>query len=117
MISRIILALCAALALTACSDTGAPSAPTTTVTPPLTTTMPTTTTTTTTITTTTTVSRPLPPAAPANTPEVNVPDAPAPAYYANCDAARRAGAAPIRRGEPGYRRDLDRDGDGIACDK
>jgi hypothetical protein len=38
-------------------------------------------------------------------------------YYANCAAARRAGAAPIRRGEPGYRRGLDRDGDGVACDR
>jgi hypothetical protein len=39
------------------------------------------------------------------------------AYYKNCDAARAANAAPIRRGEPGYRRGLDRDGDGIACDR
>jgi excalibur calcium-binding domain-containing protein len=38
-------------------------------------------------------------------------------YYANCDAARAAGAAPIYRGQPGYRSGLDRDGDGIACDK
>ncbi|MEV6328628.1 excalibur calcium-binding domain-containing protein [Streptomyces sp. NPDC051909] len=38
------------------------------------------------------------------------------AYYANCAAARAAGAAPIRRDEPGYRSGLDRDGDGIACD-
>lgn len=37
-------------------------------------------------------------------------------YYKNCTAAREAGAAPIRRGEPGYRSALDRDGDGIACD-
>lgn len=40
----------------------------------------------------------------------------APVYYANCDAARAAGAAPIQRGEPGYRAGLDRDGDGIACE-
>jgi hypothetical protein len=38
------------------------------------------------------------------------------AYYRNCDAARAAGAAPIRRGEPGYRAALDRDDDGIACE-
>ena len=38
-------------------------------------------------------------------------------YYANCDEARAAGAAPISRGEPGYRSGLDRDGDGVACDK
>lgn len=38
------------------------------------------------------------------------------AYYADCAAVRRAGKAPLRRGEPGYRAGLDRDGDGIACD-
>lgn len=38
------------------------------------------------------------------------------AYYANCSAARAAGAAPIRRGEPGYAAHLDRDHDGIACE-
>jgi micrococcal nuclease len=37
-------------------------------------------------------------------------------YYANCTAARAAGAAPIRRGQPGYRPALDRDNDGIACE-
>jgi beta-N-acetylhexosaminidase len=37
-------------------------------------------------------------------------------YYANCDQARAAGAAPIQRGEPGYRLGLDRDHDGIACE-
>ncbi|WP_334172445.1 excalibur calcium-binding domain-containing protein [Sinomonas sp.] len=37
-------------------------------------------------------------------------------YYANCAAARAAGAAPIYRGQPGYRSALDRDGDGIACE-
>lgn len=37
-------------------------------------------------------------------------------YYRNCDEARAAGAAPIRRGEPGYRPPLDRDDDGIACE-
>ncbi|MFD8411345.1 excalibur calcium-binding domain-containing protein [Streptomyces sp. NPDC059650] len=30
--------------------------------------------------------------------------------------ARAAGAAPVRRGRPGYSRNLDRDDDGIACD-
>lgn len=38
------------------------------------------------------------------------------AYYKNCTAARDAGAAPILRGEPGYRPALDRDGDGVACE-
>ncbi|MGW7073056.1 excalibur calcium-binding domain-containing protein [Streptomyces sp. NPDC054855] len=37
-------------------------------------------------------------------------------YYENCDEARAAGAAPLLQGEPGYRPELDRDGDGIACD-
>ena len=44
------------------------------------------------------------------------PPAPAPVYYPNCDAARAAGAAPLYRGEPGYRPKLDRDGDGVACE-
>lgn len=37
--------------------------------------------------------------------------------YANCKAAKAAGAAPLYRGDPGYSEDLDRDGDGIACEK
>ncbi|APA97216.1 excalibur calcium-binding domain-containing protein [Nocardia seriolae] len=37
-------------------------------------------------------------------------------YYKNCTEARKAGAAPIRKGEPGYRPALDRDNDGIACE-
>jgi micrococcal nuclease len=36
--------------------------------------------------------------------------------YANCTAARAAGVTPIYRGQPGYSRKLDRDGDGIACE-
>ena len=38
-------------------------------------------------------------------------------FYKNCSEARAAGAAPIYRGEPGYREKLDRDNDGIACEK
>lgn len=38
------------------------------------------------------------------------------AYYANCSAARAAGAAPVLRGEPGYSPKLDRDGDGVGCE-
>lgn len=38
------------------------------------------------------------------------------AYYANCAAARDAGVAPLRRGDPGYRAGLDRDNDGVACE-
>ncbi|WP_062649403.1 excalibur calcium-binding domain-containing protein [Streptomyces maremycinicus] len=37
-------------------------------------------------------------------------------YYDNCTAARAAGAAPVRVGDPGYGRHLDRDGDGVACE-
>lgn len=37
-------------------------------------------------------------------------------YHPNCAAARAAGAAPVRRGEPGYAAHLDRDGDGIGCE-
>ncbi len=38
-------------------------------------------------------------------------------YYPNCAAARAAGAAPLRRGQPGYGSHLDRDNDGIACER
>lgn len=41
---------------------------------------------------------------------------PAGVYYKNCDAVRAAGAAPIYAGQPGYSRNLDRDGDGIGCE-
>jgi micrococcal nuclease len=37
-------------------------------------------------------------------------------YYPSCAAARAAGAAPITMGRPGYRPELDADGDGIACE-
>jgi hypothetical protein len=37
-------------------------------------------------------------------------------YYKNCDAVRAAGKAPLLRGQPGYRKGLDRDGDGVACE-
>lgn len=36
--------------------------------------------------------------------------------FANCAAARAAGAAPVRAGDPGYSRKLDRDGDGVGCE-
>ncbi|NOT87995.1 MAG: excalibur calcium-binding domain-containing protein [Lysobacter sp.] len=45
--------------------------------------------------------------------------APAPrgsGVFANCADARAAGAAPVRRGEPGYGPHLDRDGDGVGCE-
>lgn len=37
-------------------------------------------------------------------------------YWAGCNDARAAGTAPIYEGEPGYREDMDGDGDGIACE-
>jgi hypothetical protein len=37
-------------------------------------------------------------------------------YYPNCRAAWDAGNAPIFRGQPGYREELDGDSDGIACE-
>ncbi len=36
--------------------------------------------------------------------------------YRNCDTAWATGAAPVRKGEPGYSRNLDRDGDGVGCE-
>lgn len=36
--------------------------------------------------------------------------------FRNCSAARAAGAAPVRRGSPGYGSHLDRDGDGVGCE-
>ena len=38
-------------------------------------------------------------------------------YYPNCKAAKAAGAAPLYQGEPGYRAGLDRDQDGVACER
>jgi hypothetical protein len=35
--------------------------------------------------------------------------------FANCDAARAAGRAPLFRGEPGYSPALDPDNSGMAC--
>ncbi len=37
-------------------------------------------------------------------------------HFRNCDEARAAGVAPIRRGQPGYSPRLDADLDGIACE-
>lgn len=37
-------------------------------------------------------------------------------YYKNCSAARAAGAAPVRVGDPGYASHLDRDSDGVGCE-
>lgn len=64
---------------------------------------------------------PVPPATTTTrTPQLVVPPVeqpPANVYYANCSAAKAAGAAPLHRGDPGYRSALDRDGDGVACER
>lgn len=39
------------------------------------------------------------------------------AYYSSCAEAKAAGAAPLYQGAPGYRSGLDKDGDGVACEK
>ncbi|WP_100522665.1 excalibur calcium-binding domain-containing protein [Mycobacteroides abscessus] len=36
--------------------------------------------------------------------------------YDNCTQAHQDGAYNIKKGDPGYRTKLDRDGDGIACE-
>ncbi len=57
------------------------------------------------------------PPGPATLPTMPAPTLTASAYYPNCAAAEAAGAAPLSRGRPGYRPELDRDGDGVACDQ
>ena len=37
-------------------------------------------------------------------------------YYLNCAQARMMGAAPLYRGQPGYSKRLDTDGNGVACE-
>ncbi len=37
-------------------------------------------------------------------------------YYPGCDAVRAVGKAPLNRGEPGFREEMDGDGDGVACE-
>ncbi len=72
---------------------------------------------------TTKAAKPTPKPTPAPTrkavpPPVKVVPKPQPAsvFFKNCAAARAAGAAPLHRGDPGYRSGLDRDGDGTACE-
>jgi hypothetical protein len=48
--------------------------------------------------------------------EPAAPAAPEDVTYENCAAARAAGAAPLREGDPGYATKLDGDRDGIACE-
>lgn len=62
------------------------------------------------------------PAEEANAVSSSAPSAPRPlrgggsTHFGNCDAARAAGAAPVRLGDPGYGDHLDRDGDGTGCE-
>ncbi|MGC0238353.1 excalibur calcium-binding domain-containing protein [Arthrobacter sp. SD76] len=65
------------------------------------------------------VPAPAAPVAPAPAPAPAAPVAPAPAavYYANCAAAKAAGAAPLYAGQPGYRPAMDGDSDGVACER
>ena len=37
-------------------------------------------------------------------------------YFKSCKAAKAAGYSDMKRGEPGDSTNLDRDGDGIACE-
>ncbi|WP_328605665.1 excalibur calcium-binding domain-containing protein [Amycolatopsis sp. NBC_00345] len=76
---------------------------------------------------------PAPPAAPAPAPapapekaapapapteeQAPAPDNSSSVYYKNCTAVRAAHADPLYAGQPGYSRKLDRDGDGVACEK
>lgn len=87
----------AGVILVRAATTTTTAAPTTTVAP------------TTTAPPTTTTAPPPPPTTTTAPPSSDV-------YYANCDAARAAGAAPLYRGDPGYRAGLDRDDDGVACE-
>lgn len=59
---------------------------------------------------------PPPPAPAPTTTKPPVPPKPKPVFYANCDEARRAGAAPLYWGQPGYRTELDPNRNGIACE-
>ncbi|MCK2237756.1 MULTISPECIES: excalibur calcium-binding domain-containing protein [unclassified Crossiella] len=52
---------------------------------------------------------------PSSTPApTSTADAP---FYKNCAQVRKAGKAPLLRDQPGYRPELDKDGDGVACDR
>lgn len=64
-----------------------------------------------------TSAKPAPPKPQPPAPQPVKPAPPAQAYYKNCAAAKAAGAAPVHRGQPGYGSHLDRDGDGIGCER
>jgi len=56
-----------------------------------------------------------PPVRPSREAQATTTPKPSAVYYKNCGVALSEGAAPILRGEPGYRSGLDPDGDGVAC--
>ena len=91
------------------APTGSPTtkSPTTTPPPATASTNPTTSTPTT---STPTTSTPSTPSTPSTTPT----DTPT---YKDCAEVRAAGKAPLYRGDPGYTPELDRNGDGIACER
>ncbi|WP_053738782.1 thermonuclease family protein [Nocardia sp. NRRL S-836] len=59
---------------------------------------------------------PPPPPAPAPKPTTTTPK-PKPVFFATCEDAWRAGAAPLYWGQPGYRVELDGNRNGIACEQ
>ena len=59
---------------------------------------------------------PAPPAAPAPRTAPSAPPAPS-GGFENCTEAWNAGAAPVHRNDPGYAPRLDRDNDGIGCER
>lgn len=58
--------------------------------------------------------KPRPTQQPTQNPEANSDSS---ISFKNCTEVKKAGRAPIHRGEPGYAPKLDRDNDGIACEK
>ena len=56
------------------------------------------------------------PPTPTPTPTLTTPT-PTVVVYKSCAEVRAAGKAPLHRGDPGYSAALDRNGDGVACDR
>ena len=61
------------------------------------------------------LSGPTPASTKMSEPEVTAEEVERSVYYQDCNAAVAAGNAPILAGRPGYRRELDPDGDGVGC--
>jgi endonuclease YncB( thermonuclease family) len=53
---------------------------------------------------------------PSGSQNAATPSTPSGSYVADCTAARLAGAAPVRVGDPDYGRHRDRHGDGVGCE-